>query len=342
MLNNRSSCFFVPLFIAFLAFLSSACSKVEDALELLDDPERKTIDVSRLGTNAIVNDRRFGSIREQLTEVRSTLGLRFVRVLFSWNDSIQPTPTASPDFSFYDDIVAGLPAGVDALVVLTDLPSWMSSPANWSNGNPRGTFVERWVKPMAERYSSFPGVVGFQVWNEPNDTAKGANTTLGVVGNPEQYVELLMLAENSIRAAGNKLVVSAATTAMNQNYPETLDYNRGMRDAGAESAIDVWAMHYYGKQFENVLRDGGVADFFEGVSKPVWVTESGAQGVNAQLAYGEQVWPFLQDKIPQIARIYQYQFATAGAPESSYGLRTLSAEFPISDLYQHLQERAGG
>jgi len=111
-----------------------------------------------------------------------------------------------------------------------------------------------------------------------------------------------------------------------------------MRDAGASEFADVWAIHYYGKQFERVLQNGGVADFVNGLDPRIWVTESNAQGVNEQLGYGEQVWPFLIDEMPAIERIYVYQFTDATGPDQTYGLRNLSGEFPVSDLYIWLRD----
>ncbi|MBN8549494.1 MAG: hypothetical protein J0M12_09280, partial [Deltaproteobacteria bacterium] len=118
---------------------------------------------------------------------------------------------------------------------------------------------------------------------------------------------------------------------------ETLDYNRAMRDAGAQAFTDRWAIHYYGKQFENLER--GVKDFLNGLNVAVWVTESGAQGVNSQLAYGEQVWPFLFDKIARLERIYQYQFTEATPSDVTYGMKNLDPNFPVSDLYIFLRDR---
>jgi hypothetical protein len=102
----------------------------------------------------------------------------------------------------------------------------------------------------------------------------------------------------------------------------------------------VYAIHYYGKLYENLVRPDGVDDFMETITLPVWVTESGEQGVTKQLAYAEEVWPFLLDRYSQIARIYQYQFTEGTPPESTYGLRNPSAQAPLSDLYIHLRERA--
>src|SRR5690606_6259339 len=150
---------------------------------------------------------------------------------------------------------------------------------------------------------------GFQIWNEPNMAANPENTTLDVVQNPANYVEMLARAHNVVEnLAPGKLVLNAATTSINQNFPHSLDYNKGMREAGAQSFLDVWAIHYYGEQFERVIQPDGVREFLRGIGGRVWVTESGRQGVTAQLAYGETAWPFLLEKIPNIERIYIYQF----------------------------------
>jgi hypothetical protein len=291
--------------------------------------------------NAFANDARFGSIGAQFTEMRDTLRLKYVRVLFAWNDSVQPAPNAAPNFSFYDDIIEAIPSGVDALIVITGIPSWMQSPANWQQNNPRITFAERWVRKVVGRYKNNPAVVGFEIWNEPNMTANDNNIVMQLDQDPANYVELLAAAYGVVNdIAPNKLVVTAATTAINQGYPDALDYNRGMRDAGAQRFADVWGVHYYGKQYENVLRNNGVADFFGGISLPIWVTESGEQGVNNQLAYVEQAWPFLKEEIPGIKRFYYYQFTEATAAAVSYGLRTLDPAAPVSDLYVYLRDRA--
>ncbi len=326
----------------FFVFCLSACnsSKVKDAIEVVEGVERRTIDTTRLGINAFANDSRFGSISAQYREVRDVLGLRFVRVLFGWNSAVQPSPGSSPDFSFYDEIMDAIPNGVDALIIVNGLPDWMSNSANWINGDPRETFHELWVKPVVSRYGGRGRVIGFQIWNEPNMTSNPENGILGFA-DAANYVEVVARASNYINdTAPSKRVVNAATTAINQNFPETLDYNRAMRDAGMIDMIDVYAFHYYGMQFENVIQSGGVADYLNSVSRPLWISESGAQGVNSQLEYGETVWPFLREKIPGITRIYVYQFTEGVGPNDSFGLKNASVDAPVTDLYVHLSDRA--
>jgi hypothetical protein len=329
-------------FLSFTFALLAGCNSsiVETASDAIDGVPEKTINTDILGANAFANDGRFGTQSAQFKEVRDTLGLNFVRVLLQWNDGVQPSKNSPLNLAFADSVIGNLPNGVDALVILTAAPSWMRDRSQWDGGDAGLTFANKFVAPVLAKYGGNGRIIGFQIWNEPNQENTD-NETMGFVNNPSAYVSALQKSYTVIRRlAPSKLVVGAATTAINQNFPNTLKYNRAMRDAGAQSFCDIWAIHYYGRQFENVTRPGGVADFVNGLSKPTWVTETGAQGVNNQLKYGRQVWPYLTDKMKGIQRIYLYQFTESTPPETTYGLRNLSRDFPVSDLYVHLRERA--
>lgn len=320
--------------------LSSACNSdsINQALDVADGVPRKTIDTDKLGANAFANDPYFGSPQQQFMEVSSTLGLHYVRILAHWDEGVDQGPGTAPDFGFLDALVASLPPNVDAILVMTGTPAWLNNSNSWIGGSPAATFVSEWVAPIAARYSSNPRVIGLQVWNEPNQD-NPRNQLMGFTASPDEYVNMLKLASQTIRAAAPaKLVLTAATTAINQNFPASLDYNRAMRAAGAETVADLWAVHFYGKQYENVVRPGGVSDFVSGLNLPVWVTESGAQGVNSQLSYAEEVWPFLLDTMPNIERIYLYQFTEDSPPSITYGLRNKSSDAPVSDLYVWLRD----
>jgi hypothetical protein len=308
------------------------------ALEDLFIP-RRSLEKARLGINAFVNDPRFGSIRSQFREVRTNLGLRHVRVLFHWNDQIQSSPSATPFFGFYDAIINSLPPRTDALVIINGLPTWMKDSRNWTNGDPRATFIEKWVKPVVARYGKRSQIAGWQLWNEPNDTGNPDNSTLGFTSNPEQYLAFLASAANVAKdIAPTKIVVSGSTTAINQNYPATLNYNRSLIEGGLESLVDIIGVHFYGKSIERVLLPGGVGDFFQSLMRPVWITESGAKGITKQRDYAQRIFPFLFKNYPIIKRIYIYQFTDSSAPATSYGLRNLNSRSPVSDLYIYLRQ----
>ena len=331
------------LLIAFMSTIERSCATP------IADPEpqfrfnilpKGKIDTTRLGINAFANDLRFGSIKQQYLEVRNTLKLRYVRVLFAWNDQVQPTATSTPNFSFYDDIANNLAPGTEALVVLTGLPSWMKDSRNWIDGNPRKTFVQLWVQPVVSRYSSSRAITAWQIVNEPNMSSNPDNITLDIATKPENYVELLGFAYPTVkRLAPSDKVVGAATTAINQNYPSSINYNKAMKSNGAQQLLDVWAIHYYGVQIENVFRPGGVKSFVKGLQRPVWVTESGEKGTTKQKNYAERVWPFLLSQMSSIQRIYHYQFTDSSAADVTYGLKNLTAGRTLSDLYIYLRDK---
>ncbi|MEN9845806.1 MAG: hypothetical protein RIS36_953 [Pseudomonadota bacterium] len=301
---------------------------------------RKPIPYSLLGVNSFLNDARFGSIRSQLRDVTRSLGIKKVRVLVAWNDQVQPSPSAVPNFGLYDQIISTLPAGTEALVILTGAPSWVKDSRNWVGGSPRSTFVELWVKKVANRYRTRSRVGAYQIWNEPNNPDFSENKTLDVLTKPANYVELLALAHAAVKSISpRKRVVNGATTAIAQNFPATLNYNKAIVSAGVLNFTDVYAIHFYGKSVERVLLPGGVAEFVNKIPKPIWVTETGAQGVTKQLEYAERIFPFLKKNMPGIVRIYIYQYTESSPATSTYGLRNLTPGATVSDLYIKLRDR---
>ncbi len=319
-----------------LLLVSSGCNNAKEAAEIIDGIQRKPIPRSKLAVNAFFNDSRFGSIQAQMGDVTQNLSLRRIRVLARWDTGSHPSPGSSPSFGLLESILSSAPSNAEILVVATGVPSWMSNSANWINGNPRTTYVERWLKPLLRKVRQYGVVKAVQVWNEPNSGLFPENNVLQVRTSPENYAELMALSKNAFDSeAGSIQFVMGATTAINQNFPDTLNYNRALRDAGVNSLVDIWAIHYYGQQFENVIQDGGVRDFLQGISKPIWMTESGIQGSDKQLKYGEETWPYLLEKMPNIDRIYIYQYTESTEASSSYGLRNLNG---VSDLYNWLAE----
>ncbi len=329
------------LLIFLFFFLACDSSEVKDLVEVIDGVDRKKIDVSKMGINAFGNNSEFGTACQQYAEIKNSLDLRYYRVLINWNDSVQPSRNSNPNFSFYDELINCLPVGAEALLVVNGLPSWMNSSANWSSdGNIRSTFIDLWYKKVVNRYKDNPRVTAYQVWNEPNMVANSENAVLEIATIPENYLEMLARAFSITKdIAPSKLVVNAATTAINQDYRTTLNYNKRLIEIGAEDYLDVFAIHYYGEQYERVIDDNGIADFLNGLSKRIWVTESGEQGYNKQLSYVEKTWPYLQDKIARVDRFYYYQFDTNASAETAYGLKNASRDFPVSDLYVYLRDR---
>lgn len=329
----------ILFFYLILIVVLNGCKETSNLLDLaLDPPGRKTIDVSRMGVNNFFVDPEFGSISGQYSDIKNNLKLKHVRVLFAWTDGVQPTPSSPLNYSFYDNIVNNRPAGVDLLLVLTHTPSWMSDSSNWIDGDPKKTFVEKWIKPTVARYKDSPGVIAYEVWNEPDLTVVPSDAVLGLT-IPENYMSMLVMAAPAIKAIDpNGLVVVAAPQSLQQNFPVNLNYSKRLKELGAENLVDIWNFHFYSTSFESVITQSGVADFLNGISRPIWLTESGENGPTKQLAYVETAWPFLREKVSGIDRIYYYQYGEKVPVEQNFGLRTTDPAFPGSDLYIYLSQ----
>ncbi|OVE80303.1 hypothetical protein BVY02_00780 [bacterium J17] len=333
------------IFLILLSLSSSSCgSSTDDIIDVidteLDPPSRKTIDVSRMGVNNFFVNPEFGTIANQYLDIRDNLGISNIRVLFAATNDVIPTPDSGVNFAFFDDVIEAIPAGINVLVVLSHTPDWMADPANWIDGNPRTTWVEKFLRPVVERYSGRPGIIAWEVWNEPDLTVVASDTALGLE-DPNLYFDLLNQSVAVIRSTDpSKLILQAATESIQQSFPDKLDYNRVLRDLGAANLIDVWNIHYYGEQFEKVVISGGVADFLGSINKPIWITESGERGPNNQLAYVETAWPFLRDEINGISLIFYYEYGSPIPADINYGLYTTDPAFPVSDLQLFLAGNA--
>jgi len=334
----------ISLLALALGIFFSACGSgddLEDLVDLaIDPPERRQIDVSRTGLNNFFVDPQFGNIPQQFSDIRDNLGIRSIRVLMAWSNEVQGSPGDAAFYGFYDAIINSIPAGVDVVVVLAHAPDWMGNSANWTvNGNPRDTWIENWLRPTVSRYAGNGRIVGWEVWNEPDLFVLPSDPVFGLDA-PENYIQLLASGSSIIRSVDpGSLVLNAATESINQDFPNNLNYNRSLVDLGALDFVDVYNVHYYGTSFERLILDGGVADFLNGLGKRIWITESGENGPNNQLAYVEEVWPFLRDNISQLERIYYFQYGETVPLETNFGLRNTSSDFPLSDLYIHLQDR---
>jgi hypothetical protein len=326
------------IYCGIITLLLTACGDALDSLDvLLDEPSRKTIDTSKMGVNAFFNQQGMGTISEQGEEIKDTLRLKHVRILIPWIDQTQACRTCDLDLGLSDNILKNLPEGLDALVVLTNVPSWTGR-----GKTGRKQFASTFVNQVTKHYSNHPKIVGWQIWNEPNNVSFAENEKLDVLHNPENYVEMVAHASQIIRDnSPGHLILNGATTGIAQNWPSTLKYNKKMRDAGIEEFIDIYAIHYYGTNYVNTTRpDGNIRDFVGKLKRKIWVTESGEGGINNQLEYVERTWPFIRKEFKTIDRIYYYRFLETARPAAeTEALRNIEAGLELSDLYIYLRDR---
>ncbi|MCS6894454.1 MAG: glycoside hydrolase family 5 protein, partial [Deltaproteobacteria bacterium] len=332
---------FMNVLLGIVVFFFTGCQideTTKKAKAIVDKPPRKTIPYKLLALNAFFNDPRFGSLYYQVTDVLRNLKLNRLRVLIRWDDKAHPSPEMRPNFALLEEILNSLPQDAKVLIVTTGTPTWMSDSSNWLSENPRKTFIELWFKPLIQFLFTRTQVEAIQIWNEPNDMDQVENRIMAFKDSGK-YFELLKACSEFLKSSGQQIrILNGATTAINQGGHGALNYNKELVKLGAHHLVDAWAIHFYGMQFERVFKNGGVADVLKRVKKPLWITESGARGINNQLEYGERVWPFLAENFEFLARIYIYTYTEDAPSDQTYGLRNLSTR-PYSDLYLHLLER---
>lgn len=135
--------------------------------------------------------------------------------------------------------------------------------------------------------TGFVGALAFQVLNEPAHF-------LGIA--PDHYVqELLAPAYEDLKRLAPDISVLAAAEIGNLDGIARL---RNMQEAGVEAFCDRVAYHVYGRNLLPYL--AGLA------RKPVWVTESGVEGVEGHLAWHRDVLPEIKERIGNVERVYYY------------------------------------
>lgn len=271
-----------------------------------------------------------GGPADQGNDIRNTLGLRHIRSSFFFDEGFLPSEGANPNFARFDAIVAAIPPDVTLLPILAYAPGWLANRADWKE-----VFVNRYVIPVLDRYGTDPRIGGWEIWNEPDGFCNGNVAPPGVLDcSPEDYVDLVARVQPAIRARSTAPVVAAATTSINQSFPDNFNFNKRMVDDGLLTFVDVYNFHWYGEQLEK-LTFGGIADFLDGTGKPVWCTESGERGSTNQLGHASDVFPVFDDDIKRLERIYIFTYFDGLGPETTYGL--VANNGIESDLYQYLR-----
>jgi hypothetical protein len=314
--------------------VGSACGLGGDAEDLGDLVFGNGGEIPRqeLGVQNDFIDSPKGNAVDQANDIRFTLNVRHIRSTFYFDESFLASEGASPNFGRFDAIVGAIPEGADLLPILAYAPSWLSHRADWKD-----VFVNRYVIPVLDRYGGNGRIAGWEIWNEPDAFCDGGRLAPpGVLDcTPGDYVDLVARVEPAIRARSGARVVGAATTSINQSYPDHFNFNKAMRDAGLLSFIDVYNFHWYGEQLEK-LTFGGIADFLDSTGKTVWDTESGETGSTQQLDFAETVLPALEDEVDRLERIYLFTYFDGEGPANTFGL--VAGDGTESDLYQFLRD----
>lgn len=218
------------------------------------------------------------------------VGVSWIRVDLGW-DRIQPTSSASFDWSSFDRTVAAANArGLSVLPILTYTPSW-ARPVGCSTPkcapSSRAQFAA-FAKAAAIRYAPL-GVHTWEIWNEPN-----LQHFWQPAPNAAQYVSLVTATARAVRAAdASATLVSGglAPAATGSGNISQLDFLTAFCQKGGVGLVDAIGFHPYSypvlpeynapwnawaqmatttRSFESILTTYGAG------AKPIWITEFGA------------------------------------------------------------------
>ncbi len=189
--------------------------------------------------------------------------------------------------------------GLELVVRLDMPPAWAVVSGNAGLPFDLAAYAD-FVSAVAARYRGH--VLGYIVWNEPNLAAEWSRSGGdlpqhwesfdGWVADPADYVGLLGVAYDRIRAADPQaLVVTAGLAPTNEVSPRALDdrvFLRDMYAAGAADCFDVLSVHDYGYGLSpedergahaglNLARLLDLRDVMRlyGDAKSIWITELG-------------------------------------------------------------------
>ncbi len=272
-----------------------------------------------------------GGPGDQGNDIRNTLKIRHVRTTFFFDEGFLSSERAQPNFSRFDAILAAIPPDTDLLPILAYAPGFLANRPDWKD-----VFINRYVIPVLDRYGRDGRIAGWEIWNEPDGFCNGRVAPPGVLDcSANDYVDLVSRVAPVIRARSDARIVGAATTSINQSFPDHFDFNEDMVALGILNFIDVYNFHWYGLQLEK-LSFGGIADFLNDTGKLVFCTESGDQGSMRQLEHAQNVFPVLKDQVDRLERIYIFTYFDDQPPASAFGL--VANDGTESDLYQFLRD----
>jgi len=215
------------------------------------------------------------------------LGFEQIRITLSFN-------RFGPDFfAAIPYVRCALALGIDVVGVLSDFAGYSLAQAlaqQRSAAAVLNTYRDIFVLPAPEPASprvARSGSFALQVFNEPTHF-------LGL--SAEEYVQVFLKPVNAFfKLRSPELTVVSAAEVGNL---EGLYRERAMLEAGLEAHCDRVAYHVYSRSLLRSL--SGL------VRRPVWVTESGAEGTANHLPWVRDVFPEIRERIADVERIFIY------------------------------------
>jgi hypothetical protein len=265
--------------------------------------------------------------------------------------------------------------GLELVIRLDMPPAW--AVVREANGLPFDLVAYAdFVSAVAARYRGH--VLGYIIWNEPNLAAEWSRSRQegaerGIlseewVADPADYVGLLGVAFDRIRAADPQaLVVAAGLAPTNEISPRALDdrpFLRGMYAAGANDCFDVLGIHDYGyglspedeRGAHGGLNLARILDLHEimqkhDAAKPVWITELGytvqtgrhpSVGEEDQASYLTGAFKRVKQEWPWVDMLAVWNLCYGRPPgDEMSGYSLVEPDLRPRQAYRALQEMIG-
>lgn len=315
----------------------------------------------RVGVNIYADN---GSFERALDLARDT-GAGWVRVKMNWND-IEPQRGAY-QWSQVDALAAGAEArGLRVLLAISNSPAWAT--ANGAGGLPDnptdlGTFTGALATHAQGR------IAAYEIWPNPNSAAANG----GVAAEPDQYVEALKAAYQSIKAAnpcalvlnGALLPNAARDKAVALDdlvyYRDLVAYNNGefgrvhdilaiQLNTGGAQGRGKWpreapaqSRNYYGHA--EIIRDEMTAA--DQGDHQAWVVETGhrVEGENAvspeqQGEYLAELFPLSRKAYPWMSGIFVRDIAVGAVSGEQAAFNLVNPDGSPRPAYDSLQDYA--
>lgn len=308
---------------------------LQDAFHFFFSKENK-LDKTKLGFNAFYNQKLFSddideNMSLQSKEISKEAGIKTVRVLFHWSEHIQPSKGAKTNYGFLDKILENLEDDMKAIVVIAGAPKWLKD-----EFNPRQQLIQECLLPFIDRYKNNDKILGWQIGNEINTTMFEDNVVYHYNESSLRYIEVICAVyQKTKKECPDKLVISASTTSIIQNFPGTAEYTKKLLKHGLENYCDVVSIHYYGNNLWALFHPTkGALSILNSIKKPIFFTEIGTSELKEHLKYAMKYIPFFIKRIKNVDKIFWYQY-DGGGSTNNYGLRT--TEGIISPLLNHLK-----
>jgi polysaccharide biosynthesis protein PslG len=209
-------------------------------------------------------------------------------------------------FSIFDQVYAAdLARGIRPLIVLMSAPKWA-----WGDGVPQGDqpfgmppgpeHLDDWAAFVGAVAKRYPQALGFEIWNEPDAWAFWGRGVVPI--DPAAYTRVLARAHGAVKSVDPCApVVGGALAAYPTTSPgvhmSVSEFVGGMLRADAANHMDAISLHDYAVgpappgPAQWAIPPGWVREALarNGVSVPIWITESGVSttGLNAVTEQGQ-------------------------------------------------------